>query len=110
MEHLLADQRAYEYDLLWGPIPREIGVRQGALAGCESVLIRPRPSALLNDIMERVRSLVPPDHYPLATDTAERFAKRLAASEFLDIITVLKGGCGPARVALNATDYAQPRR
>ena len=98
------------YDVLWGPVSLQDGIREGALSGCESILIRPAPTAELANIMNRVRALVPSDHFSCPSDTAVSLARRLATSEWLDDIHVLQGGKGPRRVALNKTTYSQPRR
>ena len=48
---------------------------------------------------------------PRATDTRETLKERLAQSDLLDAIHVLKAGNGKGgRVALNGTNYKQPRR
>jgi len=94
----------------WGPISPTAAAEVGALAGCESVLLQPDQSEHLSSIMDRVRALIPSNHFPIEGDTPESIAKRLASSEFLDAIHVLKGGKGPSRIALNSTTYPQPRR
>ena len=60
--------------------------------------------------MADVRALIPSSVLPRAEDTIRSLKNRLADTEFLDDIHVLKGGKGPSRIRLNATNYAQPRR
>lgn len=99
------------YDVVWGPVEKEIGEKYGALAGCKSILVRPVDACgEWRSIMERVRALIPKALLPCADDDTTSLVRRLAASDFLDDIHVLRGGCGPQRVRLNATAYPQPRR
>ena len=109
----IAREVEHEYRLEWGPIPREDGLTLGALGGVCSILVRPPDShqQWVSGLMERVRALIPDVLLPdRSQDDAEALVKRLAASDFLDDIHVLKGGKGPRRVQLNATHYPQPRR
>ena len=106
------DSATPEYNVLWGPIPRDVGVAAGALDGCQSILVRP-PDAhqqWVHGLMERVRAIIPDDLLPRCNEDVEALVQRHAASVFLDDIHVLKGGKGPRRVRLNATHYPQPRR
>ena len=98
------------YSIVWGPIPDRIATSYGALAGCESIVVRPIGCGELEDLMSRVRNLIPVSLIPRYSDDAKSLQNRLAASEFPDDIHVLEGGSGPRRVRLNATRYPQPRR
>ena len=52
------------FEVVWGPVPDDIGVRNGALSGCDSVLICPRVTPQLESIMQRVRALMPDSMFP----------------------------------------------
>ena len=99
------------YSTVWGPVPDRTATCYGALAGCESIVVRPIDArGELEDLMRRVRALIPTSLIPRYGDDAQSLVSRLTTSEFLDDIHVLEGGSGPRRVRLNATRYAQPRR
>jgi hypothetical protein len=98
------------YRILWGRVSIAAGFEAGALHGAESILICPTKCIELQRIMACVRDLIPSSLLPRAEDTMRSLKNRLAKTEFLDDIHVLKGGKGPSRIRLNATDYAQPRR
>ena len=98
------------FEVVWGPVPDDIGVRNGALSGCDSVLICPRVTPQLESIMQRVRALMPDSMFPRDDDDSKSLAQRLAECDYLDDIHCQKGGTGKRRIRLNATTYAQPRR
>ena len=100
------------FTIEWGPVPHDVGVRNGALCGCKSVLIRPRWTRELSTIMKRVRALMPAHLFPRADDDAASLARRLADCDYLDDIHVKLGGHGRLgkRIRLNASKYPQPRR
>ena len=111
-EEMSGSSVAEAYNVMWGPVEEEIAKKYGALAGGQSILVRPVIDAKGEwlSLMERVRALIPEALLPCADDDTASLVRRLAASDFLDDIHVLRGGRGPQRVRLNATDYAQPRR
>ena len=89
------DSATPEYNVLWGPIPRDVGVAAGALDGCQSILVGPPDShqPWVRGLMERVRALIPDVLLPSPNDDdVNALVQRLAASDFLDDIHVLKGG------------------
>ena len=79
----------------------------GAFAPPRSCVLKPRPPPLL---WAKVLRQIPEDIFPRVEDSVQSLLLRLSASEFLDDAMVLRGGCGPDYVRLNATDYPQPRR
>ena len=95
--------------LLWGPISKEVARIAGMWVPCStsSVLLRPR---IPDELRQAVLREVPTEVLPRPDDDKYSLAARLAASDFLEDSHVLKNGCGPARVRLNATTMAQPRR
>ena len=110
-EKMSENTDAPAYAVVWGPVEHETGKKYGALAGCTSILVRPvDANSECRSIMERVRALIPKALLPCTDDDTASLVRRLAASDFLDDIHVLRGGRGPQRVRLNATSYEQPRR
>lgn len=103
------------FDVVWSHAAKDrkdIAASARALKCCESILVRPVGAAKdeMNLIMARVRAMIPSALLPRICDTTRSLTSRLAASDFLDEIYVLKGGCGPRRIRLNNTAYPQPRR
>ena len=98
------------FTIVWGPISEERAVRFSAISGCESVLIRPTTTLEIEDIMRRIRELMPDAMFPRADDDAKSLAQRLGDCDFLDDIHCRKGGTGRKYIRLNQTTYAQPRR
>ena len=97
------------HERVWGPVPSD---RTEARHAASSVLIRPH-DVQLERCRKNVLAEVPAGVLPMADDTPKTLSSRLAKSDWLDSIHALKGGNGKGnmrRVALNATDYAQPRR
>ena len=59
------------YSIVWGPIPDRIATSYGALAGCESIVVRPIGCGELEDLMSRVRNLIPVSLIPRYSDDAK---------------------------------------
>jgi hypothetical protein len=102
------NERLHEHaELLWGPIGQEDANMAGSAMPTSSVALRIHlPESLRRAVLEQI----PVEVLPVENDTAASLAQRLGTSKFLEDIHVLKGGCGPQRVRLNATCYPQPRR
>ena len=92
---------------VWGPVPTHEGEQAGAIGGASSVCVKP---VLDDDLLSRVRSVVPEEVAQRPDDTVESLRRRLSDCSFFEPGMVLKGGKGPQRVQLNDTAYSQPRR
>ena len=77
-------KEANAFEVVWGPVPHEIGVRNGAISGCDSVLICPDATPQLESIMERFRALMADSMFPRDDDDPRSLALRLAACDVLD--------------------------
>lgn len=101
------DVQTEHVEALWGPIDARSAIEAGAVMPTSSVLLRIRlPDTLRKAVLDQIPTSVLPND----ADTAKSLAKRLSCATFLEDSHVLKGGCGPQRVRLNATSYPQPRR
>ena len=102
-----ADADLSAHRVVWGPIRRNDSLAVGALAPAYTVVLQPM---VAKELREAVLKEVPSHVLPRTDDTPETLRQRLASSTFLEDSHVLKGGCGPLRVRLNATCMSQPRR
>ena len=95
--------------VLWGPLSKEVAVRAGMWAPTptSSVLLR---VCVPGHLREAALGEIPAELLPRPGDNVKSLVSRLSASTFLEDSHVLKAGKGPARVRLNATSMAQPRR
>ena len=97
---------------VWGLIPRHVAQAEGALAAVSSLCFTPE---LRPDVVAAARAEIPEDLLPSGDVKKVELVERLASSDWLDDLHVLRKGNGTpgkggVRVRLNTTEYPQPRR
>ena len=102
--------RAVRAVRLWGPVRAEHARSVGALAAATSVLLK--PTIAPEELVQRLRALIPAEVLPRADDNAETLRARLSAARFFPPTWVLYRGNGKGGryVELSTTTYSQPRR
>ena len=103
--------------ILWGPMTRAQAAAHGSHAPCASVLLRPKDAEDLRRVRDSVRQLIPDVLIPRHDDSPASLAARLASCSFLDDISPIvqlplrkHKRCGPGKLQLNSSTFAQPRR
>ena len=100
--------------VLWGPVSREAALAAGCVTASSSILLKPADSqgSLPPQNKQPWPASIPKDIYTLSSDDSKSLAARLKRCTFLDEIKSKWAGHGRngRRVALNSTDYSQPRR
>ena len=97
---------------VWGLIPRHVAQAEGALAAVSSLCFTPE---LRPDVVAAATVEIPEDLLPSGDVKKVELVERLASSDWLDDLHVLRKGSGKpgkggVRVRLNTTEYPQPRR